>query len=146
MTTHSSVLAWRILWTEEPGRLEPTGLQRARHDKATKHEHVSTWDGLGAPLPENLNQIEKKQIFSSLLPQELAYSRRYRTHVIKDYEFEAKTPAHITWLHAARDEANTQEGLPLLIHTKIVTIFAGTFWSTWHVVGSVTVFPTNYSS
>ena len=29
--THSSILAWRIPWTEEPGRLETTGLQRVRH-------------------------------------------------------------------------------------------------------------------
>ena len=28
MATHSSVLAWRIPWTEEPGGLEPVGLQR----------------------------------------------------------------------------------------------------------------------
>ena len=26
--THSSILAWRILWTEEPGRLQSMGLQR----------------------------------------------------------------------------------------------------------------------
>ena len=30
--THSSILAWRIPWTEEPGELQPTGLQRVRHD------------------------------------------------------------------------------------------------------------------
>ena len=28
MATHSSTLAWKIPWTEEPGRLQPTGLQR----------------------------------------------------------------------------------------------------------------------
>ena len=28
----SSILAWRIPWTEEPGRLEPIGWQRAGHD------------------------------------------------------------------------------------------------------------------
>ena len=27
MATHSSILAWRISWTEEPGRLQSTGLQ-----------------------------------------------------------------------------------------------------------------------
>ena len=32
MATHSSVPAWRIPWTEEPGRLWSTGLQRVRHD------------------------------------------------------------------------------------------------------------------
>ena len=32
MATHSSLLAWRILWTEEPGGLRSTGLQRVGHD------------------------------------------------------------------------------------------------------------------
>ena len=32
MATHSSTLAWRIPWTEEPGRLWSIGLQRAEHD------------------------------------------------------------------------------------------------------------------
>ena len=35
MATHSSILAWRIPWTEEPGRLESMGLQRVRHDLVT---------------------------------------------------------------------------------------------------------------
>ena len=32
MATHSSTLAWKIPWTEEPGRLQPMGSQRVRHD------------------------------------------------------------------------------------------------------------------
>ena len=32
MATHSSILAWRIPWTEEPGRLQSVELQRVRHD------------------------------------------------------------------------------------------------------------------
>ena len=32
MATHSSILAWRIPWTEEPGRLQSIGLHRVRHD------------------------------------------------------------------------------------------------------------------
>ena len=32
MATHSSILAWRIPWTEEPGRLQSTGSQRVGHD------------------------------------------------------------------------------------------------------------------
>ena len=32
MTTHSSILAWRISWTEELGRLQPMGLQTVGHD------------------------------------------------------------------------------------------------------------------
>ena len=36
MATHSSILAWEILWTEELGRLQSMGLQRVRHDLAAK--------------------------------------------------------------------------------------------------------------
>ena len=36
--THSSILAWGIPWTEEPGRLQSTGLQRVRPDLATKRQ------------------------------------------------------------------------------------------------------------
>ena len=32
MATHSSILVWRIPWTEEPGRLRSMGSQRVRHD------------------------------------------------------------------------------------------------------------------
>ena len=32
MATHSSILAWRIPWTQEPGGLQPIGSQRVRHD------------------------------------------------------------------------------------------------------------------
>ena len=32
MATHSSILAWRIPWTEKPGGLQFTGLQRVGHD------------------------------------------------------------------------------------------------------------------
>ena len=34
MATHSSALAWRIQWREEPGRLQSMGSQRVRHDLA----------------------------------------------------------------------------------------------------------------
>ena len=32
MAAHSSILAWRIPWTEEPGRVQSIGLQRVGHD------------------------------------------------------------------------------------------------------------------
>ena len=35
MATHSSILAWKIPWMEEPGRLQSVALQRVRHDRAT---------------------------------------------------------------------------------------------------------------
>ena len=32
MANHSSILTWRIPWTEEPSKLQSMGLQRVRHD------------------------------------------------------------------------------------------------------------------
>ena len=40
--THSSILAWRIPWTEEPGGLQSMGLQRVRQDWETKHKQDGT--------------------------------------------------------------------------------------------------------
>ena len=35
VATHSSILAWRIPWTEESGGIQSRGLQRVRHDSVT---------------------------------------------------------------------------------------------------------------
>ena len=45
MATHDSILAWRIPWTEEPGRLESMELQKVKHDFATEHscKHPFMW-------------------------------------------------------------------------------------------------------
>ena len=42
MRTHSSVLIWRIPWTEEPGRIQSTGSQRVGHNYMTclAHRHI----------------------------------------------------------------------------------------------------------
>ena len=40
MTVHSSILAWEIPWTEEPGGLQSTGLQRVGQDLATKQQYT----------------------------------------------------------------------------------------------------------
>ena len=34
----TSILAWKIPWTEEPGRLQSMGLQRVKHDWALRHQ------------------------------------------------------------------------------------------------------------
>ena len=41
MTTHSSTLAWKISWTEEPGGLQSMGSQRVRHDWVTEEQQQS---------------------------------------------------------------------------------------------------------
>ena len=40
MAIHSSILAWKIPWTEEPGRLQSMGSQRVRHNLATKQQNL----------------------------------------------------------------------------------------------------------
>ena len=39
VATHSSILAWEIPWTEEPGGLQSTGPQRVRHNSATGQQY-----------------------------------------------------------------------------------------------------------
>ena len=38
MATHSSILAWEVPWTEEPGGLHSMGLQRVGHNLVTKQQ------------------------------------------------------------------------------------------------------------
>ena len=53
MATHSSILAWKIAWTEGPGGLQSMGLQRARHDRVhmyTVKENMShSWSEVLPP-------------------------------------------------------------------------------------------------
>ena len=78
--THSSILAWRIPWTEEPGRLQSMGLQRVRHDwgTVTFTFHCVSWVSVGFS-----NRLRKKyytcnfyKTFCSLL-KILAYQVRF---------------------------------------------------------------------
>ena len=55
MATHSSILAWRIPWTEEPSGLQSMGLQRVRHDWATMHA------SLGQIKPSFENKANTKE-------------------------------------------------------------------------------------
>ena len=41
MATLSSILAWRIPWTEKPGGLQSKGLRRVRHHRVTQHTHMA---------------------------------------------------------------------------------------------------------
>ena len=48
MATHYNILAWRVLWTEEPSGLQSMGSQRIRHDSVT-----NTWDSQLALMVKN---------------------------------------------------------------------------------------------
>ena len=49
MATHSSILAWKIPWTEEPGGLPSMGSQRVSHDWAHQHRVVSLLNHWNTP-------------------------------------------------------------------------------------------------
>ena len=53
MATHSSTLAWKIPWTEEPGRLQSMGSRRVGHDPATSLSLFTFmhWRGKWQPTP-----------------------------------------------------------------------------------------------
>ena len=41
MATHFSILAWKIPWAKEPGRLQSLGLQGVEYDRAAEHTRVA---------------------------------------------------------------------------------------------------------
>ena len=54
MTTHSSILAWKISWTEEPGGLQSMGSQRVGHDWATNTQHTFTMTYIQIPIVSDI--------------------------------------------------------------------------------------------
>ena len=70
MATHSSILAWRIPWTEEPGGLQSMGSQRVRYNWATnRHNRIDTVLWLGLPwwlrraqTVKNLPAVQRSQV------------------------------------------------------------------------------------
>ena len=53
MATHGSILAWNVLLTEEPGGLQSMGLQRVRHNLATKQQQPMAVTLTSIPVPKS---------------------------------------------------------------------------------------------
>ena len=70
MASHSSILAWKIPWMEEPGGLQSMGLQKVRHDQVTSLSClVSIGDGAGklkflpfGPTPSEITRYFSEKI------------------------------------------------------------------------------------
>ena len=86
MATHSSILAWRIPWTEEPGGLQSIGLQRVRHHcskLACKHvSHIQ--------IKEIIQQNEYKRMSTLIMISEAIYCKdcEQSTFKVIDTNFE----------------------------------------------------------
>ena len=65
MAPHSSTLAWKLPWTEEPGRLQSMGLLRVRHDWVTSLSLSCIGEGNGNPLQYSC--LEKSHGWRSLV-------------------------------------------------------------------------------
>jgi len=61
MATHSSVLAWKIPWTEESGRLQSVGLHRVRHNWTTEHAHTGHTESSFRPVNSHIVKKRKKE-------------------------------------------------------------------------------------
>jgi len=72
--THSSILAWKIPWTEEPGRLQSVGSQRVRHDLANECTYTQSINNIvllivsGVQQGDSVIQIHISILFQILFP------------------------------------------------------------------------------
>ena len=62
MATHSSILAWRISWTEQPGTLQSMGSQRIEHNRATKHTYIIYPNKNRKELREELTYARSREV------------------------------------------------------------------------------------
>jgi len=68
MATHSSILAWRISWTEEPGGLQLVGSQRVGHDWASNtHSYFSYFLLLFLPYSIKISWVHSAGRFSYII-------------------------------------------------------------------------------
>ena len=115
MTTHPSILAWRIPWTEEPGGLQSVGSRRVRHNWVTDTlmQTVSRWSGCpsafssSAPLPyhtwrqRNLGSgFQEKAYLHIHLPASPLYPLEVSVPVQRNPTLKLSSLKHIYWINA----------------------------------------------
>ena len=101
MATHSSILAWRILWTEGPVGLQSMGLQKVEHNWTTNTHWKSTW------LQTVLIPLRYKQWFSFPPTEGNGNSL--------PYSYLENPVNRGAWQATAHGVANTTEGLTLSV-------------------------------
>ena len=83
VATHSSILAWRTSWTEEPGGLQSMGSQRVAHDWATNtvstqgHSHCLRWHCLLPPDPA----VSGRELVSATFIKAAGNLRRWKGYL-----------------------------------------------------------------
>ena len=100
MATHSSILAWKIPWTEKPGGLQSMGWQRVEHNLATEHTCSLSWK------KKNLKQSRENPEFFEyvhwwIYPNSLNYGAKYAGN--QTFKISVLFPWYYTRIHLGRN-------------------------------------------
>ena len=124
MSARSSILAWKIPWTEEPGGLPSMGPQRVKHDRAAEHEHSL----ISSPCPAHrgdlalllVTTLPRCRLSSWLQP----HARPSRTIILR-----ASASTHVTdpaaWLPCSLLSSSTAVFLSSLLGRPLSGHIAG---------------------
>ena len=121
MATHSNILGWRIPWTEESGKVQYTGLQRVRHDRACTHSVNCI-----------KKQIELKNLSPSCLCQSYFFSL---VELVSSFHIEPNTFSSIVGSGLEILVSLTFECIHEITHFLIEQLLK--FWTLFVIVTSV---------
>ena len=85
MATHSSILAWRIPWTEEPGRVLPMGSQTVGHNWETSHSFICYPDMKARPGYYKKRYSQTNKSYKDMMQKSLAKHRDTSFHCTLPY-------------------------------------------------------------
>ena len=84
MASHSSILAWKILWTEKPGGLQSIRIHRVGHDRACMQiddYHILDWDSDSISTSEYLLEKIPGRIFFFILCSGITFPKPLRDSI-----------------------------------------------------------------
>ena len=101
LATHSSILAWRSPWTEEPGGLQSVGLQGVRHDWSDLVCTHGSADWQGAPSPQQLDkgglpQSHTQKLWVRIWEKEVAEIITWESLPERFWTTDLRPP-HVSW-------------------------------------------------
>ena len=151
MAIHSSILTWRIPWTEEPGRLQSMGSQRVGQDCSSKLM-------LHVKLRVNLRNVRSE--YSLLLCDRLIFSDFQNPALSRPSLYADSSPEKLLFSHKQREcffhsSSKTVASAPNLLLPLYLLLFyrlvsSGRLWATWgqksHFIACLSLSPFSSSS
>ena len=108
--THSSILAWRIPWTEEPGGVHSMRLGRVGHDWATGHMHITHTGTFCLSFNTYFNQSMPFLAFSPPVSSTILDSQKERGTNITWMKTATQENGRAVWLHSPPHAVAPPEG------------------------------------